>query len=76
MDSNGGMILTEETEVLAENPVLVPLHLTHISNGPTWDRTRALCVMPRPRTKIIGTSTLRAQTDVHKDGINILITKD
>jgi hypothetical protein len=41
LESDGGMILTGETEELGEKPVPVPLCPPHIPHGLTWARTRA-----------------------------------
>jgi hypothetical protein len=38
------MILTGETEAVAEKPLPVPLHTAQISHGLTWDRSRASAV--------------------------------
>jgi len=38
------MILTEETEVLREKPVTMPLCPTQMSHGLAWDRTRVTAV--------------------------------
>jgi len=42
-----GMILTEETEVLGENLVLLPICPPQIWNGLTWDRIRTSAVRGR-----------------------------
>jgi hypothetical protein len=51
------MALTEETEVMGEKPVSVPLGPPQMSHGLGWDRTRASaargrladCAMARPK---------------------------
>jgi hypothetical protein len=45
--SDGGMILTENSEVLGNKPVPVPLYHPQIPNRLNWDRIRASEVRDR-----------------------------